>query len=157
MSLNKIIIGFIVILLLFSGIIIYQIQKNPPPKSKVTINNQTFSIEVATTSAQQQKGLSGRTSLPSDQGMLFVFKTAERYPFWMKDMKLPLDMIFINNNKVVSIIQNVPIPKSGESLNSLPIYTPDAPANEVLEINAGLAKKYDFKKDDAVTVVPSIK
>ena len=101
MSLNKIIIGFIVILLVFSGFIVYQVNKNPTPASKVMINNHTFSVEIATTSAQQQQGLSGRNSLPQNQGMLFIFKTAGRYAFWMKGMKFPLDIIFINNNKIV--------------------------------------------------------
>lgn len=148
MTLNKIIIGFIVILLLFSGFILLQI-KATAPKSKLTIDKHTFSVELETTPQQQQQGLSARASLPKSQGMLFVFKTSNRYPFWMKDMKFPLDMIFINNNKIVDIIQNIPAPKNGET--KLPIYTPSAPDNQTLEINAGLAKKYGFKKGDAVT------
>ena len=151
MSLNKIIIGFIVILLLFSAFIVLQIDKNPAPKAKVTIDNQTFSVEIATTSAEQQLGLSGRNSLPQDQGMLFVFKTPERYAFWMKGMKFPLDIIFIKDNKIVSISHNVPAPKDANESN-LPIITPDAPANRTLEINAGLASKYDFQKGDDVGI-----
>lgn len=150
MSLNKIIIAFIVILLLFSGYVLYQINKTPVPNSKVTIDNHAFSVEVATTSAQLQKGLSGRATLPKDQGMLFIFKSSARYPFWMKDMKFPLDMIFINNNKIVTIFQNVPVPQQGKT--NLPIYAPTSPANQILEINAGLVKQYDFKKGDTVKV-----
>jgi len=150
MSLNKIIIGFIIILLLFSGYILYQINQTPLPKSKVTIDNHTFLIEVATTSAQQQQGLSGRASLPQNQGMLFIFKTPDRYPFWMKDMRFPLDMIFINDNKIVTIFQNVPTPVQGKT--NLPVYAPSLPANQVLEINAGTAKQFDFKKGDTVKV-----
>jgi uncharacterized protein len=153
MSLNKIIIGFIVILLLFSGYVLYQINRTPVPKSKVTIDNHTFSVEVATTAAQLQQGLSGRASLPKDQGMLFIFKTPARYPFWMKDMKFPLDMLFINNNKIVTIFQNVPVPQQGKT--NLPIYAPTAPADQVLEINSGLVKQYSFKKGDAVKVTLS--
>jgi len=150
MSLNKIIIGFIIILLIFSGIIVFQLNNTSLPKSKVTIDKHTFSTETATTSAQLQQGLSGRASLPQNQGMLFIFKTAEPYPFWMNDMKFPLDMIFINNNKIVDIFQNVPQPKNSNA--KLPIYTPVAPANQVLEINAGLSKAYGFKKGDTVSV-----
>jgi uncharacterized membrane protein (UPF0127 family) len=148
MSLNKIIIGFIIILLIFSGIIVFQINKTPAPKSKVTIDKHDFAVELATTSAQQQLGLSGRASMPKNQGMLFIFQTANRYPFWMKDMKFNLDMIFINNNKIVSIFQNVPAPKNAK----LPTYAPSSPANEVLELNAGIAKADGFKKGDTVTV-----
>ena len=93
MSLNKIIIGFIIILLIFSGIIVFQINKNPAPKSKVTIDKHDFAVELATNSAQQQLGLSGRANMPNNQGMLFIFQTANRYPFWMKDMKFNLDML----------------------------------------------------------------
>jgi uncharacterized protein len=151
MSLNKIIIGFIVILLLFSGFIALQIGKKPAPQSKVTIDNQTFSVEIATSSAQQQRGLSGRNSLPKDQGMLFIFKTPNRYAFWMKGMKFPLDIIFIKDNKIVSISRNVPVPKDTKEAN-LPIYTPDTPADKALEINAGLATSYDFQKGDDVGI-----
>jgi uncharacterized protein len=149
MSLNKIIIGFIIILLIFSAIIVFQINKTAP-KSKVTIDKHDFSVELATTSAQQQLGLSGRASMPKNQGMLFIFQTANRYPFWMKDMKFNLDMIFINNNKIVSIFQNVPAPKNANA--NLPTYAPSSAANEVLELNAGVAKADGFKNGDTVTV-----
>jgi len=99
MSLNKIIIGFIVILLIFSGFIVLQINKSQLTKSTVTIANHNFSVAVASTSTQQQQGLSGRKNLPQDQGMLFIFKSANRYPFWMKDMNFPLDILFIKDRK----------------------------------------------------------
>jgi len=150
MSLNKIIIGFIIILLLFSGFVLYQLNKTSVPPSKVIIDNHTFSVETATTSAQQQLGLSGRKSLPQDQGMLFIFPTAQRYPFWMKAMEFPLDMLYMNNNKIVTIFQNVPVPQQDKT--NLPVYVPNAPANQVLEINAGLAQKYNFKEGDSVSV-----
>lgn len=150
MNLNNIIIVFLVILLLFGGLIFYQFSNSPKPKSQVTIDNQNFSIEVATSSAQQQKGLSGRDKLPQAQGMLFVFKIMDRYPFWMKDMKFPLDIIFINDNKIVSIVNNASPLKKDES--NPPLYLPDGPITSALEINGGLAKKYGFKKNDTVTI-----
>ncbi|MGI8419264.1 MAG: DUF192 domain-containing protein [Candidatus Levyibacteriota bacterium] len=150
MSVNKIIIIFIVILLIFFGVLYFQFSKNNVPKSKVTINSHTFSVNSATTSAQQQQGLSGIKSLPQDQGMLFVFDTTAKYPFWMKGVNFPLDIIFIRDTKVVSIVQNAPAPKSGET--DFPTYQPTAPVNKVLEINAGLVKKYDIKQNDEVTI-----
>jgi uncharacterized protein len=151
MSLNKIIIGFIIILLAFAVFVLLQLHNTPSlPTTTLTIDNHSFTAEIATTSAQQQQGLSGRGSLPQNQGMLFIFKAPARYPFWMKDMKFPLDMVFINNNKIVDIIQNIPAPKNGET--NLPIYTPSAPDDQTLEINAGLSKSYGFKKGDSVKV-----
>jgi uncharacterized protein len=150
MSLNKIIIGFIIILVLVSGYVLYQMSQVPVPPSKVTINKQTFAVTVATTSAQQQEGLSGKKSLPQDQGLLFVFKNANRYPFWMKGMNFPLDIVFINNQKVISIIQNAPAPKG--NADNLPVYTPEGPVTHVLEINSELVKKYNIKKGDTVKI-----
>jgi uncharacterized membrane protein (UPF0127 family) len=152
MSLNKIIIGFIVILLLFSAFVFFQIDKAPIPPSKVTIDTHTYSVALAKTTAEQQQGLSGKSSLPQDQGMLFIFKTAAQYPFWMKGMKIPLDMIFIKDNKIVTIFRNIPVPSNPNATN-LPVYTPTQPANYVLELNAGLAQKYDFQNGDNVKIV----
>jgi uncharacterized protein len=150
MSLNKLIIVFIVILVIFVGFAYLQFSRTPTPKSTVAIDTHTFHVKVATTSAEQQQGLSGVKSLPQDQGMLFVFPTAQKYAFWMKEMKFPLDIIFMKDNKVVDFVENVPAPKNGET--DLPIYQPANSANNVLEVNAGLVKKYDIKRNDTVTI-----
>ncbi|HUD44146.1 MAG TPA: DUF192 domain-containing protein [Patescibacteria group bacterium] len=122
------------------------------PKSKtVTIDKKTFTVEVEQTEAAREQGLSGRSGLTVNQGMLFLFDHPDRYSFWMKDMKFPIDIIFINNNKVIDIFPNVPIPTAGSTLSTLPIYTPDSPANEVLEVAAGQAKINNFKNGDTVT------
>jgi hypothetical protein len=92
MSLNRIIILFVIIVIIFAGVIFFQYNgknlsfgKRALPTQKVTIDNHTFTAEVATTSADQQIGLSGRTSLAQDRGMLFVFSKTDIYPFWMKE------------------------------------------------------------------------
>ena len=59
-------------------------------------------------------------------------------------------MLFIKDNKIVTIAQNVPAPKSPTA--ALPQYNPSGPIDSVLEINAGLSKKYGFKVGDPVTV-----
>jgi uncharacterized protein len=152
MSLNKIIIGFILVLLIFSAIVVFQIDRSPTPPSKVTIDNHILSVELAKTDKEQQQGLSGRNSLPQDQGMLFIFKTPDRYPFWMKGMKFPLDIVFIKNNKIVTIFRNVPVPSDPNATN-LPVYVPTQPANYVLEIKAGQSKTFDFQNGDDVKIV----
>jgi uncharacterized membrane protein (UPF0127 family) len=59
----------------------------------------------------------------------------------MKNMKFPIDIIFIQNNKIVDVFQNVPVSTN----DNLPVYTTKTKANKVLEINASLAKKYNIK------------
>jgi len=114
------------------------------------INGREFKLLLAKTDTELIRGLSGRPSLPDDQGMLFVFKEKGLYPFWMKDMKFPIDIIFIDESRIDSIVENAQPPKPGEDLSNLPIYRPKNPVNYVLEINGGLARKYHFLEGDTV-------
>jgi uncharacterized protein len=115
---------------------------------EVSINGQTFTVDVADTPEKREAGLSKKNALTEDEGMLFVFDTPGEYPFWMKDMKFPIDIIFITGDQVTTVYENVPAPENANA--SLPLYKPGAPADKVLEINAGLSKQYDIKPGDAV-------
>lgn len=115
----------------------------------VTINGRSFDIDIAKSKDQQEKGLAIYDSLPENKGMVFPFDHSDYYAFWMKDMKFPIDIIYINQNKIVDVFENVPNPKSADS--ALPIFKPRTPANLVLEINAGLSQKYSFKIGDSIT------
>ena len=119
-------------------------------KTKATINNQTFSVTVAKTNLEKEKGLSGKNSLNENEGMLFPFEKEDFYAFWMKDMKFPIDIIFINKNRIVTIFPNIQPPKNTNE--GLFVYKPETPADMVLEINAGLSQQYNFKKDDEVKI-----
>ena len=68
----------------------------------------------------------------------------------MHEMRFPLDIIFIRQNTIVAIFENLPYPKSKEE--TLPVYKPEKPADSVLEINGGLSKKYGFKAGDHVNI-----
>lgn len=154
MSLNKLFIIFGVILVIFAGIIFFQFNSNANnsggPKSTVKINNRTFKVEVMDTPEKQQQGLSGREKLPQNQGMLFVFDEKSYHYFWMKNMNFPIDIIFIDDDKIVSIVKNAPPAKSGEE--NPPLYKSGGPINRVLEVNSGLSDKYEFKVGDKVEI-----
>src|SRR6266498_5049749 len=130
MSLTKIIIIFLIIILLFGGILFFQFSKISTPTSKVTIKNQTFLVDVAKSPSELEKGLSKRKSLPKNQGMLFIFDHPDDYAFWMKQMEFPLDIIFIKNDKIVSVAENVKPPASENE--NLPTYHPTKPSDKVL-------------------------
>jgi uncharacterized membrane protein (UPF0127 family) len=117
---------------------------------KAIIEGHSFILELAKNPSEQQKGLSNRNSLPLDHGMLFIFDQPSYVGFWMKDMEFPIDIIFIHDNEIVSIVENTPPPISNDA--TLPIYKPEHPSDKVLEINAGLAKKYHIKKGDRVDI-----
>jgi uncharacterized protein len=115
----------------------------------VTISGQSFKVTVATSQLEREIGLSKTKQLLQDQGMIFLFDKPDYYSFWMKNMKFPIDIIYIKSDTIVTIKENAQPPKS--NIESPIIYTPTEPANRVLEISAGLAEKYKFKKGDKVT------
>ena len=83
--------------------------------------------------------------------MLFPFEKPGYYSFWMKNMKFPIDIIFIKSGKIVTIHKDVMPPKN--LTDALPIYNPKEPADTVLEINAGLSEDYKFKEGDEVKLL----
>jgi hypothetical protein len=98
-------------------------------------------VEIAKTPAEQQKGLSGRTSLAPDHGMLFVFDHEDYWGFWMVDMNFPLDIIWFNSNRqAVFIEQNLP-PCTPQSC---PVFIPNVKAMYVLELNGGFVMAHQI-------------
>lgn len=149
---NKLLIVFGILFVLLAAFALSQnygqdmpfFQKTP----KAIINNQAFDLLVAKTSKEKAIGLSEKKSLPENSGMLFIFEKPDYYSFWMKEMQFPIDIIFIKGNKIVIIYASLKPPKTQDE--SLPIYKPYEPADMVLEINSGLAQKYNLKKGDKV-------
>ena len=106
-----------------------------PEVQTISLAGNTISVEVATTPSQWEQGLSDRTSLAADAGMLFRFPYEHIPLFWMKNMHFPLDMVWIDNDVVVDITPNIPVSTNAD----LPTYSPHTPVNTVLEVNAGYA------------------
>ncbi|HSX40980.1 MAG TPA: DUF192 domain-containing protein [Candidatus Saccharimonadales bacterium] len=142
-----IIIFIVFIILIGTALLFYNARKNTAPTA--VIDGHTFSLLVAKTNDEKQTGLSNRTSLDKNTGMLFPFGTASYVTFWMKQMRFPIDIIFIRNGKIVTIDKNAPPPQDPNSTD-LPIYKPTQPADTVLEINAGLSDKDNFNIGDEV-------
>jgi uncharacterized protein len=116
----------------------------------IVIANHNFKVTVADSQKEQEIGLSKTKSLTENQGMIFLFQKPDYYSFWMKNMGFPIDIIFINNDTIVSIENNAQAPKSNNE--NLIVYTPTSPSDKVLEIQAGLAKKYNFKNGDKIKI-----
>ncbi len=121
----------------------------PNKETILKIGDREFKVEVADTVASRARGLSGRESLAEDQGLFFVFSSSSQTGFWMKDMKFPIDIIWIKGDVVVGFSENVE-PELGKSMLSLKIYYPPEPVDRVLEINAGLVLKYGIKVGDEI-------
>lgn len=117
---------------------------------QVRINEVLLNVEVADSAGRRAQGLSGRESLASDSGMLFVFPESKKYQFWMKGMKFPLDLIFIRNGKVVDLLANVSPPASGQAESSLTIYEPVVQVDMLLETNAGFIEANRIRIGDII-------
>ncbi len=144
-----------IVLIVAAGLAAYFLifqKANPPLKaSELRIGSAVFNVEVASTSVERARGLSYRQSLGETSGMLFLFGQPAVQNFWMKDMQFPIDMIWIGGGKVVGITENAE-PQPGVSLWKLKIYSSPDGINEVLEINAGAAKRNSIKIGDAVVM-----
>ena len=134
----------------FSHILPEKISFKKQTTPAITIKEHTFQLLLAKTEAERNKGLSGKDSLPENTGMLFVFDTPYIEEFWMKEMRFPLDIIYIKNKHIITIFNRVPNPTTQNPL----IHTvePSQPADKVLEINAGLSEKYHFTVGDSVQI-----
>ncbi len=124
----------------------------PAKIQKLHINNTTLNVEVADTADKRRKGLGGRESLGQTEGMLFIFDKADRYSFWMKGLKFPLDFVWIRGDTVVDTLDNALPPSPGQPDNSLPVYTPKEEVDKVLEINAGMTQVLNIKAGDKIRV-----
>lgn len=119
-----------------------------PISATTTIAGQTIYLEVARTPAEQSMGLMHRTSVPDDRGMLFPFNPPMVVGFWMKNVKINLDMVFLYQGQVHHIAADVPPCKT----DPCPLYGPRVPIDQVIELRGGRAAELGIKVGDRITV-----
>lgn len=99
-------------------------------------SGKTIALELARTDEEKGQGLMYRESMPADSGMIFLFDKPEPRAFWMKNCHFPLDMVFTLKDGTVVGLQARAQPCRAEPCNT---YPSQAPADTVVELNAGLA------------------
>ena len=114
---------------------------------QVTIGTKSFKVEVADTPEKQIAGLAGRKFLNGIDGMLFVFGEPAVEHFTMKGMEFPLDFIWIKDGKIIDITSNAP-PDKGEADYAAKY----GEVTEVLELPAGIARRYSFDLGQRVKI-----
>lgn len=120
----------------------------------VELNGQRFQVEIADDDMERARGLMFRDAMDADRGMLFIHERQMPLAYWMKNTKLPLDILYFDNDrKLVSQQRDVPPCSSG---NRCPSYPSNAPARYVLELNAGQAAKLELKDGAEITFDPDI-
>ncbi|MGB9926793.1 MAG: DUF192 domain-containing protein [Methanosarcina sp.] len=121
-----------------------------PDAGWVCIEDNCFSVEIASTQAQKEHGLMNREYLAPNSGMLFVFNDKGGYSFWMKNTLIPLDIIWIDSNYEIIYIQKNAQPCPSDYY--CPSFGPGKNASYVLEINGGLSDKYGIDVGDRVNI-----
>jgi uncharacterized membrane protein (UPF0127 family) len=133
-------------------------EANAPPttgpeasrRSTVSITNTegemvVVRVEIATTTAEKQRGLMGRTALAEDAGMLFVFDREQQLSFWMKDTLIPLSIAYINESGRIADIQNM------QPLDETP-HPSAEPAKYALEVNQGFFNEHGVEVGNKVSL-----
>lgn len=146
-----VIIGLVVFILNKDGQQVKQIKLNQPESIKTTklvIKDVEIIAEVVDEPSEISKGLSGRDSLEEKNGMYFDLGERKIATFWMKGMLFPIDIIWIDDGKIVYLVKNASVPTE----NNIPTFTSDKPATYVLEVNSGFVNKYNIKIGDSLEV-----
>ncbi|MDB5189206.1 MAG: hypothetical protein JWL82_163 [Parcubacteria group bacterium] len=107
----------------------------------------TLRFEVVTDEAKQNLGLGNRAEIPDNYAMLFVFPEKARYGFWMKDMLVPIDITWLNDDGTILLVDH------GVSPSTYPeVFYPPVPVKYVLETRAGYATAHNWEEGTKVAL-----
>ena len=112
----------------------------------IRIKDREYQVYIADTDELRAQGLSGKSGLPENHGMIFVFPRTDAYPFWMREMRFPLDILWVREGRIMEIWENAPIPAGAE----IPSHTPQEAADTVLEFPAGFVGENGIAIGDGI-------
>ncbi|MEK7192050.1 MAG: DUF192 domain-containing protein [Patescibacteria group bacterium] len=147
---KKILLSFFLFIVFAAVAVIFLATKKneQSPIREIIIGGHIFQVEIADDVFSRSQGLSNRESLEPDRGMLFIFEQPASQSFWMKNMKFPLDIIWIKNGKIIGLEKNVP-----PDASPMPrVYPSPSQVDQVLEINAGKADDLNMEIGEMVTL-----
>lgn len=111
---------------------------------EVKIGGSVFKLEIADDEEEWLRGLSGRDSIQENKGMIFLFKDAGNHGVWTKDMRFPMDIVWLKDKKVVDIAESVePVIDTASQ-----IYGQDLTSDAVIELFGGTVKKIGLQIGD---------
>ena len=117
--------------------------------AQIQIKDRLIQAEIAATTEEHYLGLSGRKELCADCGLLFSFPDRQERFFVMREMNFPLDIIFIDQNRIISLASDL-LPEGKQPEN---IYASGEPVQFVLELNGGYSAAYNFQVGDQVEII----
>lgn len=145
--------------LVFVGVRGCQSLREAPSREIVTINGETFQLELATDHHARTRGLMERAEIPADGGMLFIFPNEQTRAFWMGNCLTDIDVIFLTANGRVTSVHEMkaePPRAPGESLAEyearMPRYSSERPAMFAIELRAGSLDRLGVKPGDRIDI-----
>jgi hypothetical protein len=122
--------------------------------SWVELGGERYVVEVADDDAERAQGLMFRDTMEQDRGMLFIHRRQERLAYWMKNTRIPLDILYFDEErKLVSQQRDVPPCSLGDRCRT---YPSEGPARYVLELNAGQAARLKLENGTQLKLGPGI-
>ncbi|MGB3615082.1 MAG: DUF192 domain-containing protein [Elainellaceae cyanobacterium] len=121
-----------------------------PISATVDIRGTQIALEVAETPAQRATGLMFRPEIPADRGMLFPFSPSRPVQFWMRNVQVPLDMVFLYQGRVEAIAAEVP----PCTTLPCPTYGPLVEIDNVIELRGGRAEELGLQVGDRLRIDP---
>ena len=139
----------VLIILAVLGIFLMVISQSQPsaeklgikPEKKLLVGGVEIFVEVADTQEEILQGLSNKPFMGENAGMFFDLKQKQIAYFWMRQMKFPLDIIWLDGEEIVGIEKNAPVPQQ----NNIPSFISPTPVNAVLEVNSGFTDKNNLQ------------
>ena len=123
------------------------------PEASIIVGDKVVNVLVANNYNHLVKGLSKRKNLGEYDGMLFVFNRREQHTMVMRDMRFPIDIIWIDSNRIIDIAPNAQIEPNKREGQYFPYLARDI-STHVLEVPAGTAERMGWKIGDTVDFNP---
>lgn len=131
-------------LLIVAGAAVFLLISQLQPTTVLSFGNGIFKARIANTPFTREKGLSGVTELGPQQAMILAFPSDDTWRIWMKDMKVPLDIVWLDHDKkVVYSVKNA----SPDTSTAEP-FIPSAPARYVVELPVGSIEGQHIRTGD---------
>lgn len=111
--------------------------------ARMAVGERGFTLDIADTPGKMRLGLSEHDTIPTDEGMVFVYSSVSERCFWMQDMRIPIDIVWLNDERHITHIEQSLSPDTYPK-------TYCAEAQYVVELAAGTAKELGFKVGDTV-------
>lgn len=133
-SIIPIIAGAIVVIVITFFVVV--ISNSNTKNVVVRIGSGIYKADIASDEESRQKGLSGLPNLEVDRALLMIFPDSQKWGIWMKDMEFPIDILWLDENKVVVHA----VANANPSISDSKTFTPKSPAKYVIELPAGSIK-----------------